>query len=175
MEQSMKNRRMLSRRAAMVLVALAATCLAPLPAMADPAAPAVTVAPRPLPVVEPVPVPPPPPPAASRKTVALGAAGIAVAGAISATVLGVLALHDKSTYDAAPTYAGAVNGNNLAAYADGCIALAAAAGITSLVLYLTSSDAPDGGAVVAARRSVAFSVSPVVIAHGGGAGAVIQF
>jgi hypothetical protein len=75
----------------------------------------------------------------SRKTLALGAAGVAIAGVVGTTVFGVLALHDKSDFDRTPTYALADTGANFAAYSDGCLALAVAAGVTSLVLWLTGA------------------------------------
>ncbi len=118
---------------------------------------------------------PPLHPTISRRSVALGAAGVAVAGAVGATVFGVLALHEKNAYEQTPTYANTDNGNNFAAYADGCIALAAAAGVTSLVLYLTNTNIADDGTVAPPKRSGAFSASPIVTAHGGGVGAVLRF
>lgn len=149
-----------------LLVALAAfTALStlPVPAAADPPGGSTIPAPPPAPSAGPV---------VARKTVALGAAGVAVAGAVGAVVFGVLALHEKSAFEAAPTDANAGRGNDFAAYTDGCIALAAAAGITSLVLYLTSGDAADAGTT---PKRPAISASPIVIAHGGGAGAVLRF
>ena len=102
----------------------------------------------------------------SRRDVARGAAVVAGAATAGAIALGLVALHDRSVYDRAPTYAGADNGSNLAAYADGCAALAVAAAVTSLVLFVTSAP-PD--------RAPALSAAPVVTAHGGGVGAVIRF
>lgn len=135
-------------------------------------APALTPA-APPPAPQPS-APPPPEPTVSRSTVALGAASVAAAGAIGATVFGVLALQNKSDYEKTPTYANTDNGNNFAAYADGCLALAIAAGVTSLVLYLTSSEQTDG-AKVAPSRAPTLSATPVVMAHGGGAGVVLSF
>jgi hypothetical protein len=152
---------------------LVALSLVALPAWADPPAPPP---PPPAAVAPPVAaLPPAPPPAVSRKNVALGAAGVAVASAVGAVVFGVLALHEKSLYEQTPTYANTDNGNNFAAYADGCIALAAAAGITSLVLYLTSADGSGEGTAAPPKRSAVFSASPIVLGHGGGAGAVLRF
>ena len=111
-----------------------------------------------------------------RSTVALAAAGIAVAAAGGATAFGVLALQNKSDYAKTPTYANTDRGNNDAAYADGCIALAVAAGVTSLVLFLTDHPVPDAEAPPAGKKtSATFSVSPVVTPHGGGAGALLRF
>jgi hypothetical protein len=108
-----------------------------------------------------------------RSTVALVAAGVAVVGAGVGTAFGVLALQNKSDYRNNPTYSNYDNGNNDAAYADGAIALALAAGVTSLVLYITrDSGSPEGAPT---KHSVAFSASPVVVPHGAGAGAILRF
>jgi hypothetical protein len=131
-------------------------------------------------VVAPPPAPPPPPPApppaVSRSTVALWATGVAVVGAGAATTFGILALKNKSDYQANPTFSNTDNGNNFAAYTDGCIALAVAAGVTSLVLYFTRDTTTDVPAASAPKPSAAtLSVSPMLTTHGGGAGAVLRF
>jgi len=108
--------------------------------------------------------------------VAWGAAGVALAGAVGATVFGVLALNDKSSYQQSPTVSNTDNGNNFAAYSDGCIFLAAAAGITSVVLFLSRAPATsDGASSAPAPKAAQVSVAPVVTTHGGGAGAVLRF
>src|SRR5580658_8538627 len=123
---------------------------APSPQIVPPATPAVPVLPpepsAPIDLPSPGLVPTPAP-GVSRRTVALGAAGVAAVGAMSAVVFGVLALQNKSDYEKTPTYSNTDNGNNFAAYTDGCIALAVAAGITRLVISFTSP--PPVGAVVA--------------------------
>jgi PEGA domain len=158
-------------------VAMELTAAPPTPPSA--VAPPVAFAPA---VPEMSPLPPPPSPAepkATRRTVALAAAGVAVAGVGVATVFGILALDNKNSYRKSPTYSNSDNGNNDAAYSDGGIALAIAAGVTSLVLFLTndskaclddcaSSSAPK-------KPSAAFSASPFVTPHGAGAGAVVRF
>ena len=105
------------------------------------------------------------------------AAGVAVVGAGVGTVFGVLALQNKSDYAKGPTYANAARGNNDAAYADGGIALAVAAGVTSLVLFLTSPSSQDEATAPPAPKagSAALSASPLVTAHGGGAGVLLRF
>ncbi|HTQ42928.1 MAG TPA: hypothetical protein VMI75_09265 [Polyangiaceae bacterium] len=110
----------------------------------------------------------------TRRAVAWGATGVAIASAAAATVFGVLALQNKSDYDKTPTYANTDDGNNFAAYADGCIALAVAAGITSLVLFVTSGDSSADPSTPPRQASV-ISASPLVTAHGGGAAAVLRF
>ena len=153
------------------LVALAALSAMPVRALASPPeAPPSAVAPPPPPAPPPVPEP-----AVKRNTVALVAAGVAVASAGAATVFGVLALQNKSDYQAHPTYSNSDNGNNDAAYTDGCIAVAVAAGVTSLVLYLTRDTTHDADPPGPAPRSAVFSASPVVTPHGGGAGFVLRF
>jgi hypothetical protein len=145
------------------LVALVALSSVPGRAMAEPPLPS--------------PAPPAPAPAVKRSTVALWAAGVAVAGAGTSVVFGVLALRNKSAFDATPTHGSAANGNNDAAYADGALALAVAAGITSLVLFLTDDASHDAEPAAAGARktSAVFSASPVITPRGGGAGLVIRF
>lgn len=106
---------------------------------------------------------------------ALGAAGVGAAAAVGAIVFGMLALQNKADYDKNPTYANTDNGNNFAAYSDGCIALAAAGGITSLILYLTIPSSPGNPTAARAMHTAALSVSPLLMTHGGGAGAVLPF
>jgi len=150
---------------------------APSPQIVPPATPAVPVLPpepsAPIDLPSPGLVPTPAP-GVSRRTVALGAAGVAAVGAMSAVVFGVLALQNKSDYEKTPTYSNTDNGNNFAAYTDGCIALAVAAGITSLVLYFTSPPAADGAAPPS-KKAALFSASPIVTTHGGGVGALLRF
>jgi hypothetical protein len=150
---------------ALGLAMLSALSSIQIPAKADPPPP--TLAP-PAPATA-----PPPVSGVSRRTVALGAAGVAAVGAVSAVVFGVLALQNKSDYEKTPTYSNTDNGNNFAAYTDGCIALAVAAGITSLVLYFTSP--PPVDAVVAPSKKAPLLSAPLVTMHGGGAGAVLRF
>src|SRR5580704_244150 len=121
--------------------------------------------------------PPPPNPHVKRSTVALVAAGVAVVGSGVGTVFGVLALENKSDYRRNPTYSNSDQGNNDAAYADGAIALAVAAAITSLVLCLTSDPSSDEREPPSAskKRSAGFSASPMVVPHGGGLGARLRF
>jgi len=111
----------------------------------------------------------------SRRAVALGAAGVAGAAAVGAVVFGVLALQNKADYERNPTYANTDNGNNFAAYADGCLALALAGGVTGLVLHLTSPSSSGSGNAVRAMHAAVISASPILMAHGGGAGAVLRF
>jgi hypothetical protein len=146
------------------------------------------------------PAPPPEPPfepgvvslpqsdsSVKRRSVALVAAAVAVGAAGAGTVFGVLALRNKNDYDASPRYSNSDRGNNDAAYADGCIALAVAAGVTSLILYLTRDprhltrdprhDA-DRTASGAGQRAAGLSASPLLLppsAQGGVAGLLLRF
>jgi hypothetical protein len=131
-------------------------------ALAMSATPRIAFADPPAPVPAPTPTP-------TRTNVALVSAGIAVAAATAAAVFGVLALQNKNEFQSSPTYARADDGSNDAAYADGAIALAVAAGVTSLVLFLTH-DPQDAGAPAASTAPIA---SPFVTALG--AGAVLRF
>src|SRR5579883_496780 len=94
--------------------------------------------------------PAPAPPAAAqacaspRRTAAFVAAGISAAGAVAATVFGVLAVKNHDDNASHPTADNAQDGMNDAAYSDGGIVLAVAAGITSLVLFLTDEASQDG-------------------------------
>jgi hypothetical protein len=111
----------------------------------------------------------------SRKTIALGAAGVAIAGIVGTTVFGVLALHDKSDFDRTPTYALADNGANFAAYSDGCLALAVAAGVTSLVLWLTGAPPAEASPAGSPVDTPARSTSPTALVTTLGGGALVRF
>jgi hypothetical protein len=120
-----------------------------------------------------LPTAPPPPAHVSRRTVAYVAAGVAVAGAGLATTFGALALHNKSLYQTQPSLSNSDHGNDDAAYADGAIALAVAAGVTSLVLFLTDDETSALSSPPA--RSATVQASPFITLHGGGAGALVRF
>ena len=72
-------------------------------------------------------------------------------------------------------------GNNDAAYADGAIALAVIAGVTSAVLFLTDDPTasppatPSTGGGAPRPRSASITPSPFITSHGGGAGALVRF
>jgi hypothetical protein len=144
---------------------------APAPAAARPVAISPAVSPPEAPPVS-ASSPASPPPGITRRTVAYWAAGIAVAGAATATVFGVLALNNKSDYQTHPTYSNADQGNNDAAYADGALALAIAAAVTSFVLFVTTDPAEP---VASGKPSPSLSASPMITSHGGGAGAILRF
>jgi len=145
---------------ALGLVAFATVSAAAGPVRADPPSPASTAPPA-------APSPPtaPPDPSVKRSTVALASAGVAVVGAGVATVFGVLALKNKRDYERGPTFSNTDDGNDDAAYADGGIALAVAAGITSLVLFLTSdpADAHPAGSTPPPRAGAASPANGFVL------------
>ena len=148
------------------------------PPPASPAATDTATAPASQVALAPSPALPEPPAAsggARRSTAALIAAGIAVVGAAGATVFGVLALQNRSDYDKHPSYASSGNGNDDAAYADGCLAVAVAAGVTSLLLLLTDDTPRDGSAAAARKRAATLTATPVVTSRGGGAGVLLRF
>jgi hypothetical protein len=184
------KKRTVNARIVLGLIVLAAASVLPGRALAappDPAAPSPSAAPTPSPILPPPPSEPllllPPPPAepsVTRGTVALVAAGVALAAASAGSVFGALALQNKSDFDRNPTYSSNDQGSNDAAYADGCFALALAAGVTSLVLYLTRDAGQDPHPIsTTAKKAVAlFSASPLLTPltrHGGGAGVLLRF
>jgi hypothetical protein len=164
---------------ALALAALTASSAVTVPALAQPITLPPAMAPPPPPEAAPPPASAPASasaPAVTRSTVALWAAGIAVVGAGVGATFGILALQNKSDYQKNPTFSNTDNGNNDAAYADGAFALAVAAGVTSLVLFLTrdtTHDVDPSAAAPPSRPTV--SACPIVTPHGGGAGAVLRF
>jgi len=71
------------------------------------------------------------------------ATGVAGAGLVTGAVLGGLALKEKGDFDSRPTEHKADKGERLALFADVGFGIAAAAGITAIVLYVTRDKAED--------------------------------
>jgi tetratricopeptide (TPR) repeat protein len=71
------------------------------------------------------------------------AGGIAIAGAITGTALGISALKKSSDYDKEPSRDLEKKGNRQALFADVSFGVAIVAGVTTLVLYLTSGHAAE--------------------------------
>jgi hypothetical protein len=153
---------------------------APPPPVAPPAPP-VSVAVSPPP---PAPAPPPSEPRSQVPAYITGALAIAAAGV--GTVFGVLALNDKSSFDKTPTTQIADNGDTHSLISDMSFGVAITFGVTSAVLFLTRDEAPAAAAASAAkdtpakaasskRRGVTITPTPMVGAHSGGAGFVLQF
>jgi len=140
--------------------------LQPPPPPLPPPPPVLQPPSSPGPLEPPNPLTPSPP--VTRRNVAIAAAGVAVAGAAVAIVFGALALQNKSDYGNNPTYSNSDKGNDDAAYADGGLALAAAAGITSLVLFLTGEAPGPGPAAVTAGTASRAAGSILPPSAGGG-------
>ena len=120
--------------------------------------------PPPAPVVA---APPPPPPEPSGPpTEALWITGIVGAtGLITGTVLGFLALSERSDYDANPTAESADDGERLALFADVAFGVGAMGALTAVVLYVTGDDspAPAEGESGAASASIAPVIGPTQV------------
>jgi hypothetical protein len=90
-------------------------------------------------------------------TTALWVTGIVgAAGLISGTVLGFMALAERSDFDAEPTEDSADRGERLALFADVAFGVGAMAIVTGAVLYLTSDDE------AAPADTAALSVAPAI-------------
>ncbi|MGO9832690.1 MAG: PEGA domain-containing protein [Polyangiaceae bacterium] len=151
---------------------------APPPPVAPPAPPTpVAVAPPPAPA------PPPSEPRSQVPAYITGALAIAAAGV--GTVFGVLALNDKSSFDKTPTTQIADNGDTHSLISDMSFGVAITFGVTSAVLFLTRDEAPAAAASASKdtpakaasskHRAVTITPTPMVGAHSGGAGFVLQF
>jgi hypothetical protein len=71
------------------------------------------------------------------------ATGVAGAGLVTGAILGGFALKQKGEFDARPSEAKADKGERLALFADVGFGIAAAAGVTALVLYFTRDKAEE--------------------------------
>lgn len=116
------------------------------------------------------PLPPPPAPVvvapppvvepAGPPTTALWITGIVGAtGIVTGTVLGFLALSERSDYDANPTVESADRGERLALFADVAFGVGAMGALTAVILYVTSDDA---SAAPANDAGASASIAPVV-------------
>jgi hypothetical protein len=107
--------------------------------------------------------------------------GLAVAAVGVGTVFGVMALNDKSNFDAHPTNSTADDGESHALICDMAFGVALTLGVTSLVLFLSNDESPAAAPAPAptseAPKTSAFSITatPIVTQHGGGAGALVRF
>ncbi len=122
-------------------------------------------------------------------------AGVAVLAAGTGAAFGVVALSDKNAFEAHGTTDNANRRNTDALIADVAFGVAAVAGVTSLVLFLTAKDDPatpvtpassapapaDGatpskaGRLERSRGGLAITPAPWIDSHGAGAGFVMQF
>jgi hypothetical protein len=99
------------------------------------------------------------------------AAGVAGAALVGGTVLGFLALSEQSDFDSAPSKESADRGERLALFADVAFGVAAIAGITAIVLYVTG----DAGGDDESPDVASLDVTPVVSHDGGGLSAQVRF
>ena len=85
-----------------------------------------------------------------------GTMALAVAGGLTGTALGVTALHKVKQYKAHPTAKLKDQGNKMALFADVNFGVAIVAGVTGLVLYLTSGHTEER------PKEQAFSITPEI-------------
>lgn len=85
------------------------------------------------------------------------ATGVAGAGLVTGVILGGLALKEKKNFDDSPTESLADKGERFALFADVGFGVAAVAGVTAIVLYVTSDDEAP-----APKQKQAFSLKPAV-------------
>jgi hypothetical protein len=166
-------------------LAFAASSTAPNRALADGTEVVAAIAPD-------APPPPPPdsssaPPVSRRNTqmVAFTLAGVAVAGAGAGIAFGVLALNDKSSFDAHPTYHAASSASENAVLSDVCLGGGVIAAVTSVILFVrayqtspeaaASSHTPLVAPASKGSSSVSLTLTPLITVHGGGAGAALRF
>jgi tetratricopeptide (TPR) repeat protein len=112
-------------------------------------------------------VPPPPPrPAPEPPTEAIWLTSIVGAtGLVTGTVLGFMALAERSDYDANPTAESADRGERLALFADVAFGVGAISALTAIVLYATGdepSEPAEPDAPESARSGSRWSLAPVV-------------
>ena len=100
-------------------------------------------------------------------------AGVAGAALVGGTVLGFLALSEQSDFDATPSEESADRGERLALFADVAFGVAAIAGVTAIVLFVTSDGGGDDESPDVASVDVDFT--PVVGPQGGGLAAQVTF
>jgi len=87
------------------------------------------------------------------------AVGVAGAGLVAGSILGGIALKNKSDFDSDPTEAKADKGERLALFADVGFGVAAAGAVTAIVLFVTSRGD---------KQEQAFNVAPSVAKNGAG-------
>lgn len=132
----------------------------PAPPVAQ-AAPLAPVQPEPPPLVTPQ-----PPHAAIIVTASLGAAGV-----IAGSVLGVLALKERSDFNTHPTEAGADRGERLALFSDVGFGIGAMSLITTAVLLFTH----DPPRAAEDRESARFELVPSFTTRSASASAKVRF
>jgi hypothetical protein len=141
--------------------------------------PALPPPPPPKPVAPPKEPPPPPEPVEETPTTALWVCGIVGGvGLVSGTVLGILALGERSDFDAHPTEAIADRGERLALFADVSFGIATMAVVTGAVMLLTGGPEDSGSGesdAAAGVRPRTVAVAPVVGSDRAGIAARMEF
>lgn len=104
-------------------------------------------------------------------------AGVAAAGLISGTVFGFLALSEQSNFDQAPSLETADRGEAFALVADIGFGVAAAAAITSVVLYILERSSGSGAAQARGTEGeqLQLGVAPWAAPTGAGVAAQLRF
>lgn len=104
-------------------------------------------------------------------------AGVAASGLVAGTVLGFLALSQESDFQRMPTEETADDGERLALFADVAFGVAAAAGITGLVLHLTRGRRADDTTQESSDGAdqARLGITPVAGPQGGGVEAHVRF
>ncbi len=100
------------------------------------------------------------------------ATGIAGAGLATGALLGGLAMKQRNDFDDAPTESKADKGERLALFADVGFGVAAAAGVTALVLLFTDGASADAEADTASAR---LRVAPALSAQSAGIVGAVDF
>ena len=110
------------------------------------------------------------------------AIAITGAGLVTGAVLGGLALQKEDQFDDNPTNAIADQGERFALFADVGFGIAAAGGVTALILYLTSgrkggaaTDEQPAGEQPAADQPQVWSVTPTLTKHNLGLAGQLRF
>ena len=98
--------------------------------------------------------------------------GIGVAGLVTGSVLGFLALKEHSKFDSHPTDASADRGERLALFADVGFGVGALAIVTAAVLYFTYDDKPDSDSDASSAR---LTLTPVLSPSTAAASARLRF
>ena len=119
------------------------------------------VPPPPVAVAPPPPPPPPPPPEPPTEAIWITSI-VGATGLVAGTVLGFMALSERSDYDANPTMESADRGERLALFADVAFGVGAMGALTALVLYVTSDDQAEAPPADAAESEPSATVTPVI-------------
>ena len=87
---------------------------------------------------------------------------VGATGIVAGTVLGFMALSERSDYDANPTAESADRGERLALFADVAFGVGAMGALTALVLYVTSDDGHGAAASEPEPAEPSATITPVL-------------